>query len=280
MTPGDLRSGTEGGSGFLDFSRASLARLTDALLGGHDHYEADRDAMRRLMAIAPGAKAMAREHRDWLVRVVRFLAAKRGVDQFLDLGSGLPTSENTHEVAQRYNLDAQVVYVDNDPVVQVHGRALLEENDQTHVSGADLTNPAETLSDPVVTAHLDVKRPLALILTSIIHHIDDYERAKRIVSEYVEALVPGSYLLLTHNFDPQEDSPRQELAQLLETSFQGTGLGSVYRTRAQIQSFFDGMDLLRPGLVYLHEWWPDGPRLTPLSELNFLTLGGVAIKDS
>jgi SAM-dependent methyltransferase len=190
----------------------------------------------------------------------------------------MPTAENTHQVAQRYNPDAQVVYVDNDPVVQVHGRALLEENELTHVTGADLTVPAETLGDEVVTAHLDLSRPVALILTSIIHHIDDYERAKRIVREYVDALAPGSYLLLTHNFDPEEDSPRQELARLLETSFQGTGLGSVYRSRSQIESFFDGLDLLRPGLAYLHEWWPDGPRLTPLSELNFLTLGGVARK--
>jgi hypothetical protein len=183
MTPGDLRSGTEGGAASLDFSKASLARLSDALLGGHDHYEVDREAMRRLLAIAPGARAMAKEHRDWLVRAVRFLAGKRGIDQFLDLGSGMPTAENTHEVAQRYNPDAQVVYVDNDPVVQVHGRALLEENYLTHVTGADLTRPAETLADEVVKEYLDFRRPVALILTSIVHHIDDYERAKRIVAE-------------------------------------------------------------------------------------------------
>ncbi|RSM38490.1 hypothetical protein DMA12_32830 [Amycolatopsis balhimycina DSM 5908] len=278
MTPGDLRSGTEGGAASLDFSKASLARLSDALLGGHDHYEVDREAMRRLLAIAPGARAMAKEHRDWLVRAVRFLAGKRGIDQFLDLGSGMPTAENTHEVAQRYNPDAQVVYVDNDPVVQVHGRALLEENYLTHVTGADLTRPAETLADEVVTEYLDFSRPVALILTSIVHHIDDFERAKRIVAAYVDALAPGSFLLLTHHFDPEEDSPRQELARLLETSFQGTGLGSVHRTREQIAAFFEGTELLRPGLVYLHEWWPDGPRLHPLSELNFLTLGGVARK--
>ncbi|WP_328450863.1 MULTISPECIES: SAM-dependent methyltransferase [unclassified Amycolatopsis] len=278
MTPGDLRSGAEGGAAALDFSKASLARLSDALLGGHDHYEVDREAMRRLLAIAPGARTMAKEHRDWLVRAVRFLAGKRGIDQFLDLGSGMPTAENTHQVAQRYNPDAQVVYVDIDPVVQVHGRALLEENYLTHVTGADLTKPVETLADPVVREHLDFSRPVALILTSIVHHIDDYDRAKKIVSEYVAALAPGSYLLLTHNFDPEEDSPRQELARLLETSFQGTGLGSVHRSREQIASFFDGLELLRPGLVYLHEWWPDGPRIHPLSELNFLTLGGVARK--
>jgi hypothetical protein len=278
MTPGDLRSGTDGSAAFLDFSKASLARLSDALLGGHDHYEVDREAMRRLLAIAPGARTMAKEHRDWLVRAVRFLAGKRGVDQFLDLGSGMPTAENTHEVAQRYNPDAQVVYVDNDPVVLVHGRALLEENYLTHVTGADLTRPAETLADEVVKEYLDFTRPVALILTSIIHHIDDHERAKAIVAEYVAALAPGSFLLLTHNFDPEEDSPRQELARLLETSFQGTGLGSVFRTREQIAAFFEGTELLSPGLVHLHEWWPDGPRLHPLSELNFLTLGGVARK--
>lgn len=278
MTPGDLRSGTEGGAAALDFSKASLARLSDALLGGHDHYEVDREAMRRLLAIAPGAREMAKEHRDWLVRAVRFLAGKRGIDQFLDLGSGMPTAENTHEVAQRYNPDAQVVYVDNDPVVQVHGRALLEENYLTHVTGADLTRPAETLADEVVKEYLDFSRPVALILTSIVHHIDDYDRAKAIVAQYVDALAPGSFLLLTHNFDPEEDSPRQELARLLETSFQGTGLGSVYRTREQIAGFFAGTELLRPGLVHLHEWWPDGPRLHPLGELNYLTLGGVARK--
>ena len=278
MTPGDLRSGTEGGSASLDFSKASLARLSDALLGGHDHYAVDREAMRRLLAIAPGAREMAKEHRDWLVRAVRYLAGKRGVDQFLDLGSGMPTAENTHQVAQRYNPDAQVVYVDNDPLVQVHGRALLEENYLTHVSGADLTLPQETLNDEVVKEHLDLSRPVALILTSIIHHIDDYDRARRIVAEYVEALAPGSYLLLTHHYEPEEDSPRQELAQLLETSFQGTGLGSVHRSRAQIQAFFDGLDLLPPGLVHLHEWWPDGPRLHPLTELHYLTLGGVGRK--
>ncbi|MEV6876054.1 SAM-dependent methyltransferase [Amycolatopsis sp. NPDC051128] len=278
MTPGDLRSGIEGGSASLDFSKASLARLSDALLGGHDHYEVDREAMRRLLAIAPGAQAMAKEHRDWLMRAVRFLAGNRGLDQFLDLGSGMPTAENTHEVAQRYNPDAQVVYVDNDPVVQVHGRALLEENYLTHVTGADLTRPADTLADEVVKEYLDFSRPVALILTSIIHHIDDFERAKAIVAEYVDALAPGSYLLLTHNFDPEEDSPRQELARLLETSFQGTGLGSVYRTREQIMALFEGTELLPPGLVHLHEWWPDGPRMHPLSELNFLTLGGVARK--
>src|SRR4051794_19826164 len=136
MTSEDLRSEGVPPVVALDHNKVSLARLTDAMLGGHDHYEVDREAKRQIVAIAPDFPAIATEHRAWMMRVIRFLAAGRGIDQFLDLGSGLPTSENTHEVAQKYHPDAQVVYVDNDPVVQVHGRALLEENYLTHVSGA------------------------------------------------------------------------------------------------------------------------------------------------
>ncbi|MFF4595644.1 SAM-dependent methyltransferase [Amycolatopsis sp. NPDC001319] len=262
----------------FDHDRPSLARLSDALLGGCDHYEADRVMLQRLLAVAPGAQAMAREHREWLMRVVRHLAADRGIDQFLDLGSGMPTAENTHEVAQRHNPDARVVYVDNDPVVQVHGRAVLETNDRTHVSGADLTDPGATLGDPIVYRHLDFDRPMALLLCSIVHHIDNLDRAQFIVRSYVDQLAPGSYLLLTHHHTPPADPPRQALAHLIDSTFQGTGLGTVHRSREEIESFFTGLELLEPGLGPLHEWWPDGPRMIPLGDLNYLTLGGVARK--
>ncbi|WP_239154618.1 SAM-dependent methyltransferase [Amycolatopsis sp. FDAARGOS 1241] len=260
------------------FDQPNLARVSDALLGGCDHYEADRAAVRRLLDIAPGAETMAREHRAWLVRVVRFLAAERGVDQFLDLGSGLPAAENTHQVAQRHNPDARVVYVDNDPVVQVHGRAVLEENDRTHVSGADLTDPGATLGDPIVYRHLDFDRPMALLLCGVLHHVDVLDRAQHIARTFAAELCPGSYLVLTHHHAPTDDPPRQALAQLLDSTFEGTALATVHRSRAEIASFFTGLNLLDPGLGYLHDWWPDGPRLTPLDDLNFLTLGGVALK--
>ncbi|MEC3978473.1 SAM-dependent methyltransferase [Amycolatopsis sp. H20-H5] len=278
MTSEDLRSESEPAVVALDYTKASLARLSDAMLGGHDHYEVDRAAMRQVMAIAPDFPSMAVEHRAWMMRVIRFLAAGRGIDQFLDLGSGLPTSENTHEVAQKYNPDAQVVYVDNDPVVQVHGRALLEENELTHVSGADLTKPEVALTDEVITRQLDFGRPMGLILCSIVHHIDDFERARHIVRAYVDALAPGSYLLLTHQFDPADGSDGSQLAQKLEARFQGTGFGSVYRGREEIESFFEGLEMIPPGLGPLHKWWPDGPRLSGLSALSETVLGGVARK--
>jgi hypothetical protein len=277
MTPGDLVSGTARPDRLYG-SRVSQARLSDALLGGQDHYEDDREALRRLLEIAPDAQLMAREQRAWLVRVVRHLAAERGIDQFLDLGSGLPAEENTHQVAQRHRPGAEVVYVDHDPVVQVHGRAVLEENEHTHITGADLTDPGATFGDPVVYRHLDFERPVAVLLCSILHHVESLERAQYIVRSYVDELPSGSYLLLTHHHEPPDDPPRQALAHTLDAEFAGTCLGTVHRSRAEIASFFTGLELLDPGLAPLHDWWPDGPRMTPLTDLNLMTLGGVALK--
>ncbi|MEC3977071.1 SAM-dependent methyltransferase [Amycolatopsis sp. H20-H5] len=253
----------------LDFDRPSIARIFDALVGGRDHDEADHEALGRILARAPEALEMARELRHWLTRTVRYLADRAGVDQFLDLGSGFPTAENTHQVARRYNPEAQVVYVDSEP----DARALLEENDFTHLSGSDLTDPAATLADPALARHLDFTRPIGLILCSIIHHIDDVEQARETVRGYVDAMAPGSYLVLAHQFDPADDS---EVAASPEERFGGTGLDTLHRTREEIESFFEGLDYVEPGLTFPHLWWPDGPRFTPLSTANFTTLGGVA----
>ncbi len=260
----------------LDYSKPNLARMKDALLGGHDHYEVDRRAVADLLALAPDSAAMAKEFRSWSSRVVRFLAGARGIDQFLDLGSGLPTAENTHQSAQRYNPDALVVYVDHDPVVQAHGLALLEDH-LVHVSGADLTDPAQTLADPVVTEHIELDRPVAVILNSVLHHIEDFGKARAIVRAYVDAIAPGSYVLLTHHFNPG-DGPRAALARKIDDLMAQTGYRTVHRSREEIESLFDGLEVLEPGVVPLHEWWPEGPRLAPLSDLNHLSLGGVGFK--
>ncbi|MFE5568742.1 MULTISPECIES: SAM-dependent methyltransferase [Amycolatopsis] len=260
----------------LDYSKPNLARMKDVLLGGHDHYEVDRQAVVDLLALAPDAAAMAKEFRAWANRVVRFLADARGIDQFLDLGSGLPTAENTHQAAQRYNPDALVVYVDHDPVVQAHGLALLEDH-LVHVSGADLTDPARTLADPVVAEHIELDRPVAVILNSVLHHIEDLDKARAVVRAYVDAIAPGSYVLITHDFTPGEGS-RGALARKLDDLMAGTGHRTVHRGRDEIESLFDGLEILEPGVVHLHEWWPEGPRLAPLTELNHLSLGGVGIK--
>ncbi|RZQ65260.1 SAM-dependent methyltransferase [Amycolatopsis suaedae] len=262
----------------IDFDQPSIARVFDALLGGHDHYEVDRAVLRQIMEFVPEAPAMALEARQWLIRTVRFLADRVGIDQFLDLGSGLPTAQNTHQVAQKNNAEATVVYVDHDPVVQAHARALLVENDFTHIAGADLTQVEETLSDPVIAKHLDLDRPIGLIMCAVIHHIPDLAMARKVVHAYTEAMAPGSYLVLAHQFDAADGSEWSEVARSLEQRFSGTGLDTVYRTREEIGSFFEGLELVEPGLSFLHEWWPDGPRTTPLEKLNFITLGGVARK--
>ncbi|SDX22394.1 S-adenosyl methyltransferase [Amycolatopsis xylanica] len=261
-----------------DFDRPSIARVFDALVGGHEHREADREVLRQILELAPEALVMARELRHWLKRAVRFLADQVGIEQFIDLGSGFPTSENTHTIAHRYSPHAQVVYVDNDPVVQERGRQLLGENDFTHIAGNDLTRPQETLDDPGVTAHIDLRRPVGLILCAIIHHIEDLAQAQEIVRTYVDALAPGSYLVLAHQFNPGDGSESSDVAQSLQDRFTGTGLDTLYRTRAEIASFFAGLELVEPGLVYPHEWWPDGPRFMPLSPCNFTTLAGVGRK--
>ncbi|WIV59860.1 SAM-dependent methyltransferase [Amycolatopsis nalaikhensis] len=258
----------------VDFDRPSIARVFDALMGGQDNYAADRAVLRQILEIAPESQTVAQEVRQWLVRAVRYLTERLGVDQFLDLGSGFPTVENTHQVAQRYNPEAHVVYVDNDPVVQAHSRAVLLDNDFTHISGADLLRVEETLSD--VERYLDFDRPVGLVMCSIIHHITDLQQAQQVVKSYVGAMAPGSYLVLLHQHNPDDGSEAAAVATSLQDRFSRTGLDTAYRTRAEIASFFDGVDLLEPGLTAPHQWWPDGPRLAPLTPANWTSLCGVA----
>ncbi|NBH02483.1 SAM-dependent methyltransferase [Amycolatopsis sp. SID8362] len=258
----------------VDFDRPSFARVSDALLGGQNNYEADRAVLRQILDIAPEAPAMAREMRQWLVRAVRYLTERLGVDQFVDLGSGFPAAENTHQVAQRYNPEAHVVYVDDDPVVEAHSRALLVDNDFTHICGTDPLNPGETLTG--VARYIDLDRPAGLVLCGVVDHITDLQQAQQVVKSYAGALAPGSYLLLLHHHNPLDATEAATVAAALEDRFGRTGLDTRYRAEAEIASFFDGLDLLEPGLVAPHLWWPDGPRLAPLTPVNRTALGGVA----
>ncbi|MEQ0559290.1 SAM-dependent methyltransferase [Amycolatopsis sp. NEAU-NG30] len=258
----------------VDFDRPSIARVSDALMGGHDNYAADRALVRRILEIAPESPAMAREVRQWLVRSVRYLTERLGVDQFLHLGSGFPTAENTHQVAQRYNPEAHVVYVVDDPVVQAHSRAVLVDNDFTHISGNDPLHPGETLAD--VARFIDTGRPVGLVLCGIVHHITDLQEAQLVVKSYVEAMAPGSYLILLHHHNPADGSDADGVAASLQRLYAGAALDTLYRTRTEIESFFDGLELLEPGLTAPHLWWPDGPRLAPLTPVNWTALCGVA----
>jgi hypothetical protein len=249
---------------YIDTTKASIARVYDTALGGKDNYPADREVVEKLRQVAPEIEQFTVDHRAFLVRAVRFLAGQAGIDQFLDCGSGLPTAENTHQAAQRLRPEARVVYVDNDPTVVAHGRALLEENDRTFFCPADLTNPREVLEDPVVTRNLDLDRPIALLQLGTLHHYDETGlTCAEIMAQYVDALPSGSYVALSHFLDPEDED--SVVARRMEDVFLHSPLGTGrFRTRDQILAMMPGLELVEPGLELCVKWWPDGPQLKPL----------------
>lgn len=269
----------ETGHPIIDTTKPSLARSYDAFLNGKDNFEVDREVVRQVEQVLPESRHIAIENRQWLIRAVRFLTREAGINQFLDIGSGLPTAENTHEAAQRVVPDATVVYVDNDPACLAFGRALLEGNDYTHFVGADLTHPQELLAHQSVTQQLDFDRPLAMLQCATLHHVPDEQKPHEIMSVYIDALPSGSYVLLTHFCDPEDNGELTATARGMEQRLLDAGLGSgFWRTRDEIQAFFGGLEMVHPGLVPLHEWWPDGPRLRELTPADQLILGGVGRK--
>lgn len=264
MTAAHSSSRTGSAPTYVDTSRASIARVYDFALGGKDNYPVDRDVIEQLRAAAPEAELLAVDNRGFLVRAVRFLAGQAGIDQFLDCGSGLPTAENTHQVAQRLRPEARVVYVDNDPTVVAHGRALLEENEGAFFSPGDLTQPREVLDDPVVTRNLDFERPIALLQVGTLHHYDETGlTVPGLMAQYLDALPSGSYAAVAHFLDPEDED--SALARRMEDVFVHSPMGTGrFRTREQLRAMLPGLDLVEPGLVRCFEWWPDGPQLSPV----------------
>ena len=267
----------------VDPTRASIARVYDAALNGKDNFEIDREVLRQVATKAPEIADMAWSNRNFLTRAVRFLAQQAKITQFLDCGSGLPTAENTHQIAQRVNPDTQVVYVDNDPVVIAHGRAILEENPNTHFVSEDIFQPADVLDNEVVREHLDFSRPLALLQVGTLHHYVA-DNGADLMREYIAALPSGSFVVIAHFFDPETEE-LSGLARKMEELFLHSPMGSgVFRTERQILAFVDGLDIMPPGpgaeakLELCDYWWPDGPKLTPLNEVQRCIAGVVARK--
>jgi hypothetical protein len=261
----------------VDTTRASIARVYDAALNGKDNFEVDREVLAQVRTVAPQVNDLAWANRDFLIRACRFLAGQARVDQYLDLGSGLPTAENTHQVVQRIVPDARVVYVDNDPMVLAHGHALLEDSTQTTIVDADIFDPAQVLGNSVVQTELDFDRPIALFHIGTLHHYlgDD---AAAIMKTYIDALPSGSFVAIAHFHDP-ETEPYSSLARKMEDKFVHSPMGSGrFRTRDEIAAMFGDLDLIEPGLVRCDDWWPDGPRLTPLSEVRHCIVGAVGRK--
>ena len=233
---------------------AHSARVYDYLLGGKDNYAADREAAEEVVEVAPYIRTSMRASRNFMVRVARHLAEECGVRQFLDIGTGLPTSPNLHEVVQGVDPASRVVYVDNDPIVLVHARALLTSTPEGHSRyiHADLNEPDAILGAPEVTETLDLARPVALCLFTVVHFIDDDTRAQEVVRRLMAPLPSGSYLALsTINLD-SDARPGDAVRKHNEH-----GIRSKGRTTEQITRFFDGLDLVEPGVVPAHHWRPD-----------------------
>lgn len=262
-----------------DTTRASIARVYDRSLGGKDNYEVDRLAYEEILRVAPRQGEVSRMNRCWLQRVVRYLAGPAGIDQFLDIGAGLPTVVNTHEVAQQTNPEATVVYVDNDPVCSAHGRALLERNERTHFVSGDILQRETLLENKDVLRYLELDRPLGLVVCGLLHHLDDGLDPAGVMRDYIERLPCGSYVAISHFWDPADENPDlHELAMNLQEAFTERGLGSGwYRTREQISECFSGLEFIEPGLVLLDSWWPLGPPVRARPP-EALMLGAVAYK--
>ncbi|RZQ60970.1 SAM-dependent methyltransferase [Amycolatopsis suaedae] len=237
----------------LDDGVPTAARVYDVMLDGKDNYAIDRQVAEASLAVMPELKEIARHNREILHRVVRHLATEAGITQFLDLGSGLPTVRNTHEVAQEANPDARVAYVDIDPIVLAHGRARLQDNDNVGIITADIRKPREVLDNPEVRGLIDFSKPVCVMLCGILHHILDEEDPQNIVDTLREAVPSGSYLFIT-NFTKLGDSPQsQELERVLLSQL---GTGRV-RSPEELARFFTGLELIPPGIVPLPLWRPE-----------------------
>ncbi|ONK09971.1 SAM-dependent methyltransferase [Streptomyces sp. MP131-18] len=236
----------------IDTSVPHSARIWNYWLGGTDNYEVDRIAGDQYRAAFPGIVDIARSSREFLVRSVRLLARRAGVRQFLDVGTGLPTADNTHQIAQRVAPETRVVYVDNDPLVLMHAHALLTSAPEgaTDYREADLRDPAAILSAAAAT--LDMSRPVALVLSGILGHVPSYARAKEIVRQLMDGLPSGSYLSLNEGTDTDETYVRAQRA------YNESGAVPYHlRSLDEIAGYFDGLDVMEPGVVPVTRWRPE-----------------------
>ncbi|MGW4298249.1 SAM-dependent methyltransferase [Streptomyces sp. NPDC004646] len=254
--------------------RASVARMYDAMLGGRHHFAVDREAVAAFTAIDPQVRTLARANRDFLGRAVRFLAGQ-GVRQFVDLGSGIPTQGNVHEVAQAVSPGARVVYVDHDPAAVAQSADLLADNPDADIVDADIRRPAEVLDSPQVRKLIDFEQPVAVLMITILHFVPAEDDPAGVVAAYRDALPAGSWLALSHATD--QDRPDTAAA-----------VGRLYRSRAtspvtprshdEIRTLFTGFDLVEPGLVHVPLWRPDAGESLPEKPEEYWVYAGVGRK--
>ncbi|NUP38591.1 MAG: SAM-dependent methyltransferase [Streptomyces sp.] len=262
----------------IDTSRPHPARMYDYYLGGRDNYEVDREAAQRVIDLFPDAKPGARANRSFMHRAVRFLA-KSGIRQIIDIGTGIPTAPNTHQIAHEVSPDVRVAYVDNDPIVATHAGAHLLGAGNTGFFLADLRDPESILRHPTISELIDFDQPVGLMLVAILHFIRDDEDPAGLVAAYRDALPAGSLLVLSHataDFHPPETGAGEATA-----VYRDSRATATFHTRphAEVLDLFDGFDLLDPGLVQLPLWRPDGPAPTDREIARVGIYGGVGVKN-
>jgi S-adenosyl methyltransferase len=264
----------------VDASRPNIARVYDCFLGGTDNFAVDRELAAQVLSLMPDAPRVALDNRAFLRRVVHHLAGPAGIRQFLDIGSGLPTQWNVHQAANEVAPSARVVYVDNDPMVVAHTRALLTGTPNAAIIRADLRRPEEILTDPTVKESIDFTRPVGLLLSAIVHHLTDEEDPDGIVARLRDALPAGSYLALSHFRNPGAAHPQAAAYAAAGEKLLNERLGTGrWRTHQEILAYFGDLELIDPGLVPLSEWRPDPGTARYQTLAHHNCVGGVARKN-
>jgi len=260
---------------------ATAARIYDYFLGGTHNFPADRQAAETIIAMFPATRMSAQVNRAFLRRTVRFLC-RQGVSQFLDIGSGIPTEGNVHEIAQEAEPEARVVYVDIDPVAVAESQEMLEHNEFAVAIQGDARDPRSIVEHPMVRKVLDFDRPIALLMAALLHFVTDDDEARSIVRQLLELLPPGSYLVISHVID--ETTPdyaqSEDVRRVHEVYRRQTSTILRLRTRAEIEEYFDGLELVEPGVVWLTDWRqePDDPIPAAGDAAYYVGAGGVGKK--
>lgn len=257
----------------IPFDVPTSARAYGWMLGGKDNYEVDRKFLLSTLADFPECVDIARQNREFLYRAVRYLAEEKGIRQFLDMGCGLPTDNNVHQVAQRFQAEAKVVYVDIDPIVLAHGQALLADDSSTTVITGDMRDQRTILGHPEVNRLIDFDEPVAVLFLSVVHHLSDPDDPRSVLRTIIDRAAPGSYLGLS-----QVVCDDAEAGAAMSAHISGLGIPWQTRTPAELDAFLDGLEPVEPGLVNLAEWRPDPdqPALAPVHSALAPYLGATA----
>lgn len=260
----------------LATGRAHGARIYDYILGGKDNYAIDREAGNASLQVWPSLRIHMHANRSFMHRVARYLVSEKGIRHFLDIGTGIPTPPNLHEVVQQIAPESRVVYVDNDPIVLAHARALMDSTPEgrTAYIQADMRDPDKIISAPALRETLDLNEPVGLTVIAMVHFIEDNDEAYRVVRSVVDTLPSGSYVALavaTDDFAP-------EMLARVQQEYRARGETLKFRTREQTERFFDGLELEEPGVVQIHKWHPDPVEVGETDDADVAMYGAVARK--